>query len=92
MTSLIEKFRSNPLRLEELSLIDFSGFKFWKGTYRRFGFWCAFHNICPLSGFLNEAFRGFPYRNCYLSVDESSFTFKKGDELSQPKVIDGGKK
>lgn len=91
-TTLRQKFRSNPLRLAELKPLEFSGFKWFWGTYKMFGFCAAFPNVSPLFGFLCQAVRGFPYRDWNLVIDESSFTFKDGDVLCQPRVIDGGKK
>ena len=91
-TTLRQKFKTNPLRLAELKPLEFSSFKYFWGTYKNFGFTAAFPNVSPLFGFLCQAVRGFPYRDWILAIDESSFTFRDGDTMTQPQVIDGGKK
>jgi hypothetical protein len=90
--SLREKFRIKPFEWWELKPIEFSGFKFFWGTYKTFSLLSALTQMSPLLNFLNQAVRGFPYRHYSLVIDESAFTFSDGKGCAYtPQIIDGGK-
>lgn len=76
------------IKLYELKPIDFSGFKYFSGTKKNFGFISA---ICQMSPLLNMIIN-WRYRGYDLVIDTKDFKFKNGDEYIKPTVIDGGKK
>ena len=91
--SLREKFRIKPFEWWEVAPYRRGGMGFFWGTWKTFDLLSAVTQMSPLVNFLNQAVRGFPYRQYSLVIDESAFTFKDGKGCSYaPQTIDGGKK